>query len=158
MARPQADSERTELRMRLLEQLNATLVTRDTPRGLVITVSDVSFSGPDVREPASSRIGPVAAILAPYPELRVAVEGYSDTSTTQSQSWKRAVSVRQILVGHGLPADRVTQRGLGDSRPLVSNSTSAGREQNRRVEIVISGDPIGTLPFWDRTYSLTQRR
>ena len=158
MARPQADSERTELRMRLLEQLNATLVTRDTPRGLVITVSDVSFSGPDVREPASSRIGRVAVILAPYPELRMAVEGYSDTSTTQSQSWKRAVSVRQILVGHGLPADRVTQRGLGDSRPLVSNSTSAGREQNRRVEIVISGDPIGTLPFWDRTYSLTQRR
>ena len=144
--------------MRLLEQLNATLVTRDTPRGLVITVSDVSFSGPDVREPASSRIGRVAVILAPYPELRMAVEGYSDTSTTQSQSWKRAVSVRQILVGHGLPADRVTQRGLGDSRPLVSNSTSAGREQNRRVEIVISGDPIGTLPFWDRTYSLTQRR
>jgi flagellar motor protein MotB len=157
-ARPQADSQRTELRMRLMEQLSAVLVTRDTPRGLVATVSDASFSGPDVRSPATSQIGRVAAILAPYPGLRVAVEGYSDSSTTQSQSWKRAESVRQALVGHGLAVDRVTERGLGDSRPLVSNSTATGREQNRRVEIVISGDPIGTLPFWDRTYSLTQKR
>ena len=157
-APPHAASQKTQLRIRLLEQLNATLPARDTPRGLVATISDASFSGQDAREPASSRIGRLAAILATYAELRVDVEGYSDSPTTQSQSWKRAESVRQVLVGHGLPADRVTDRGLGDSRPLVSNSTAAGREQNRRVEIVISGDPIGTLPFWDRTYSLTQKR
>jgi flagellar motor protein MotB len=60
-----------------------------------------------------------------------------------------------MLVARGLAANRCTARGLGDSRPLVSNSSAAGREQNRRVEIVISGDAIGTLPFWDRTYSLT---
>ena len=157
-AQPQADSQRTGLRMRLLEQINGVLGTRDTPRGLVATVSDSNFSGSDLRPPVSSRIGRVAAILAPYPTLRVMVEGHSDSATTQSQAWKRAEVVRQMLVGNGLPADRVTVRGLGDSRPLVSNSAAAGREQNRRVEIVISGDQIGALPFWDRTYSLTQSR
>jgi flagellar motor protein MotB len=157
-AQPQADSQRTGLRMRLLEQINGVLGTRDTPRGLVATVSDSNFSGSDLHAPVSSRIGRVAAILAPYPTLRVMVEGHSDSATTQSQAWKRAEVVRQMLVGNGLPPDWVTVRGLGDSRPLVSNSAAAGREQNRRVEIVISGDQIGALPFWDRTYSLTQSR
>jgi outer membrane protein OmpA-like peptidoglycan-associated protein len=157
-ARRQADSQKTEMRRRLLEQLSAALATRDTPRGLVATVPDANFSGPDVRASASGRISRVAEILAPYHELRIAVEGYSDSSATQPQSWKRAESVRTILIGHGLSADRITGRGLGDERPLVSNSTDAGREQNRRVEIVISGDPIGTLAVWDRTYSLTLQR
>jgi outer membrane protein OmpA-like peptidoglycan-associated protein len=124
---------------------------------LVATVSDSNFSGPDLRAAVSSRIGRVAAILAPYPALRIVVEGHSDSAATQSLASKRAESVRQMLVGSGLAADRASVRGLGDSRPLFSNSSSAGREQNRRIEIVISGDPIGTLPFWDRTYSLTQR-
>src|ERR1019366_6927971 len=134
------------------------LSTRDTPRGLVATVLDSSFSGTELKEPVSSGIGRVAAILQQYPELRVVVEGYSDSATTESQAGKRAESVRQMLDGHGLPAGRSTVRGLGNSRPLVSNSTSTGREQNRRVEIVISGDPIGALAYWDRTYSLMPNR
>jgi len=156
-AQAQADSQK-ELRIRLLEQLNGVLLTRDTPRGLVATVLDSSFSGAELRGPVSSGVGRVAAILQPYPELRVVVEGYSDSTATDSQAWKRAESVRQMLVGHGFPADRSAARGLGDSRPLVSNSSATGREQNRRVEIVISGDMIGKLPFWDRTYSLIQKR
>lgn len=155
-AQLQADTQK-ELRRRLLEQLNGVLATRDTPRGLVATVLDSSFSGSELRGPVSSGIGRVAAILEPYPELRVAVEGYSDSVTTESQASKRAEAVRQGLVGHGLPASRSVSRGLGDSRLLVSNSSATGREQNRRVEIVISGEPIGSLPFWDRAYSLVQR-
>jgi flagellar motor protein MotB len=154
----QAGSGKQRLRMRLLEQLNGVVTTRDTPRGLVATVTDSGFSGSQLREPLSSRMGRLVAILQPYPGLQIAVEGSSDSSANDAQAGKRAESVRQMLVARGLSANRCTARGLGDSRPLVANSTAAGREQNRRVEIVISGDPIGTLPFWDRTYSLTQSR
>jgi flagellar motor protein MotB len=154
-ATAQADVTKQQLRMRLLEQLNGVVTTRDTPRGLVATVTDAGFSGSQLREPLSSRIGRIVSILQPYPGLQIVVEGSSDSSANDAQAGKRAESVRQMLVARGLAANRCTARGLGDSRPLVSNSSAAGREQNRRVEIVISGDPIGTLPFWDRTYNLT---
>jgi len=152
------NSQKTELRMRLLENLNGVVATRDTPRGLVATVADSNFNGPDLRGPASNQLPRLVTILTAYPNLRVAVEGHSDGASIHGQSAKRAESVGQMLVAHGLPPDRITVRNLGDSAPLVANSSAAGREQNRRVEIVISGDPIGTLPFWDRTYSLMQRR
>jgi outer membrane protein OmpA-like peptidoglycan-associated protein len=152
------NSRKTELRMRLMEQLNGVLPARDTPRGMVATVSDSSFSGGELRGPTADQLARLLTILAPYPNLRLVVEGHSDSASTQAQSARRAESVRQSLVGRGLPPDRVTVLSMGDSRPLVSNSGPAGREQNRRVEIVISGDAIGTLPFWDRTYSLTQKR
>ena len=106
----------------------------------------------------ASRIGRLAAILAPYSDLRIVVEGSSDSASNESQATRRAESVRQTLIRSGMPPDRSAIRALGDSRPLVSNSSASGREQNRRVEIVISGDSIGTLPFWDRTYSLMTRR
>jgi outer membrane protein OmpA-like peptidoglycan-associated protein len=154
---PPADSGKRDLRMGLVEQLNGVLVTRDTPRGLVAMVSDSSFSGSELRAGVASRIGRLAGVLAPYPDLRIVVEGSSDSTANESQATRRAESVRQALIGHGLAPDRATVRGLGDSRPLVSNSSTSGREQNRRVEIVISGDSIGTLPFWDRTYSLTRK-
>jgi len=150
------NSQKTELRRRLLEQLNGVLAARDTPRGLVATVSDSTFSGSELRGPAVNRLARLVTILTPYPSLRVTVEGHSDSASPHAQAANRAESVRQMLVAHGLLPDRITVLNLGDSRPLVSNSSAAGREQNRRVEIVISGDPIGTLPFWDRTYSLTQ--
>ena len=108
------------------------------------------------RSPAALAVS--RSILQAYPGLQIAVEGSSDSAANDAQAGKRAESVRQMLVARGLAANHCTARGLGDSRPLVANSTAAGREQNRRVEIVISGDPIGTLPFWDRTYSLTQTR
>jgi outer membrane protein OmpA-like peptidoglycan-associated protein len=155
---PQPGAQQSALRSRLLEQLNGVLAMRDTPRGLVATVADADFSGAEVREPAESQVSRIAAVLASYPQLRVDVEGYMDSAAASASSWNRARAVERILVGQGLPAGRVSAQGLGDGRPLMSNATPAGRERNRRVEIVISGEAIGTLPGWDRTYSLLPRR
>jgi outer membrane protein OmpA-like peptidoglycan-associated protein len=156
--RTQSGTQHSELRSQLLKQLNGVLATRDTPRGLVAMVADSAFSEVELREPAGSQVSRIAAVLASYPQLRVDVEGYTDSAATSAISWNRARAVQRILVGQGLPAGRVSAQGLGDERPLMSNATPAGREQNRRVEIVISGEAIGTLPYWDRTYSLLPRR
>ena len=144
--------------MRLLEQLNGVVTTRDTPRGLVATVTDSSFSGSQLREPSPAGLAVWRRSSNRIPACKSPWKVPPTAPANDAQAGKRAESVRQMLVARGLAANRCTARGLGDSRPLVANSTAAGREQNRRVEIVISGDPIGTLPFWDRTYSLTQTR
>jgi outer membrane protein OmpA-like peptidoglycan-associated protein len=145
---------RTEFRMRLLEQLNGPLQCRDTPRGLVATVPNTDFAGPDLRGPARDQVSRIARIIVANPGLRVEVEGHSDAESDAPASWRRADSVREALIARGVSPGSVTSRGLGNTRPLMSNATPAGREANERVEIVISGDPIGNLPFWDRTYSL----
>jgi len=92
-----------------------------------------------------------------YPDLRIDVEGSSDTVANAEEGRERAEALQRAFVGSGIPASRVESRGLGDSRPLTANSTGAGREQNRRVEAVISGDPIGSLPTWDHAYPLSVR-
>jgi outer membrane protein OmpA-like peptidoglycan-associated protein len=98
----------------------------------------------------------IATIVSSKPGMRVEVEGNTDSEVTSSQCAQRADAVRGMLIARGLGTGVVvTARGMANSRPLASNSTSEGREQNRRVEIVISGPAIGNLPFWDRTYSLT---
>ncbi len=148
---------KTALRMRLLRQLDGWLATRDTPRGLVATVGDVDFSGPVLRGMAVNRVARIAAIVAAYPELRVRVDGHADCTVAEAVSRRRAEDVRSVLVGNGLPADAVAARGFGNTRLLASNASATGRRENRRVEIVISGDPIGALPTWDRTYTLAQR-
>ena len=149
-------TRRTELRMRLLEQLNGAINTRDTPRGLVATIPDTGFSGPSLSGSASEQVARIAAIVKAYPGLKVEVEGHTDSPATEGLSWKRADAVRTTLVGSGVTGV-LSARGLGNTRPLAYNGTASGRQENRRVEIVISGDAIGTLPFWDRTYSLTSR-
>ncbi len=138
--------------MQLLEQLNGALDTRDTPRGLLVTLTGADFSGSALQPAISDRVARIGAMVAAHPGLRVEVEGHSETAGTESMSWKRAEAVRNVLIAHGLFASAVTSRGLGNSRPISPNAS-----QNQRVEIVISGDPIGSLPFWDRTYSLTHR-
>jgi len=153
----QAAAQKTALRMRLLEQLNGALATRDSPRGLVATVSDAAFSGPLLRGTFSEQVARIAAIVAAHPGLRVDIEGHTDSAATETLSWRRAEAVRGAMLGRGLALNAITARGLGNTRALVSNATASGREQNRRVEIVISGDPIGNLPFWDHSYTLTQR-
>jgi flagellar motor protein MotB len=105
-----------------------------------------------VRGAAADRIARVSAIVAAQPGLRVSVEGYSDGAAKQALSENRASAVRRVLTNNGLPAAVVSSRGLGDSRPVGP----PGQDENSRVEIVISGDPIGTVPFWDHTYSLTR--
>jgi outer membrane protein OmpA-like peptidoglycan-associated protein len=140
------------LRVRVLEDLNGVVPATDTPRGLVVTISDADFSGDSVRGAVAEKIAQVSAIVARQAGLRVSVEGYSDGAAKQAQSESRAYAVRRVMTNTGLAPASISASGLGDSRPLGP----PGREENSRVEIVISGDPIGTVPFWDHTYSLTR--
>jgi flagellar motor protein MotB len=141
--------------MALLEQLNGAISMRDTSRGLVATVADSAFRGSELHANVSSQLAKLAAIVQMHPGLRIDVEGSSDSADTEALASQRAEAIRRALIGQGLPVGIVTARGVGDSRPIGSNSTAAGREANRRVEIVISGDPIGDMPFWDHPYTLT---
>ena len=83
-----------------------------------------------------------------YPTLNLGVEGYIDSTGSeafnQTLSEKRAESVRDYLVQQGLNANSITAKGFGESSPVADNSTAAGRQKNRRVEIIVSGDVIGT--------------
>jgi len=155
-AAPPADpaAERTELRRQLFEQLSGILPTLDTPRGLVVTVADGSFDGSEVSEAASTQVAQLAGMVKAHPGLRADVEGFADGADGQGTSYARAQAVGAILLSQGLSADAITARGLGDSRPLVANTSAANRRENRRVEVVISGQPIGNLASWDRTYGL----
>ena len=83
--------------------------------------------------------------------------GHTDSAAAETLSWQRAEAVRRAILEYGLAPNDVAAHGLGNTRPLVSNASAAGREQNRRIEIVISGDPIGKLPVWDRAYTLALR-
>jgi flagellar motor protein MotB len=159
--RPQLDqgaAQKGILRRQLFDQLNRSLITRDTPRGLVVTIPDRGFSGALLREPGAGEVARASALIVAYPGLRVEVEGYTDSDSSEALASRRAQAVRETLIARGVPSAVVSARGFGNSRPLVSNSTESGREENRRVEIVISGEPIGNLPVWDRTYTLTQRK
>ncbi len=145
------------VRMQLLEQLNGPLATRDTPRGLVATIPASAFKGATLSGADADRVARVAAILAAHPGLRIDVEGHTDSAQAEMISAQHAEAVRDMLVAHGIPANAVSAHGLGSGHPVASNATPAGREENQRVEIVISGDPIGNTPFWDRGYSLNSR-
>ncbi|HYW48293.1 MAG TPA: OmpA family protein [Bryobacteraceae bacterium] len=153
-----ADAQKSDRRMRLLRDLSAAADTRDTPRGLVVTLPDSVFRGTALAPSAYGSLSRVASIVAAQPGLYVQVEGNTDSSGSaprdEQTSYARAEAVRDALLRSGAPANAVAARGLGSSRPLVSNASPSGREQNRRVEITISGDPIGGLPYWDKTYSL----
>ena len=143
-------------RMRMLERLNGVIATRDTPRGLVVTLADSGFESATLRPGASNTLARLAQVLT-QPGLRVSVEGFSDTAAGAGLAEQRAEAVRDGLVVRGLNRSMVSVRNLADSRPLTSNATAAGRIENRRVEIVISGDPIGSRPLWDRSYNITLR-
>jgi flagellar motor protein MotB len=156
--RPVVDTRKSELRMGLLEQLNGLLSMRDTARGLVATVPEAAFSGSELHAAVAAQLGRLAAIVAAHPGLSIVVEGDTDGPATEALSSDRAAAVRRIPIASGLSAERVTARDAGDARPIGPNSSAAGREANRRVEVVISGDPIGDLPFWNRPYTLTPGR
>jgi len=155
VVRASRDTQKSELRMNLLEQLNGVVSIRDTARGLLATVPDSAFSGSELNPAVFGQVTRLAAIVQAHPGLRITVEGNTDSSATEALSSQRAEAVRRILIAQGLPSGAVTARGLGAAHPFGPNSSPAGREANRRVEIVISGDPIGDLPFWDRPYALT---
>jgi outer membrane protein OmpA-like peptidoglycan-associated protein len=94
------------------------------------------------------QLAKLSGIMLAHPGLSLQVEGYTDTTGSdelnQKLSEKRAQTVADYLVAQGLAAGSVTSQGLGKSNPVADNSTAAGRRQNRRVELVVSGDVIGT--------------
>ncbi len=158
IVQPGPDRRTSDLRMGLLEQLNGVVSVRDTSRGLVATLPSSAFDGSRPHAAVSPQLARIAAMVQAHPGLRVDVEGHSDTSGGAAMSSERAEEVRRALISQGLAEARVTAHGLGDTHLFGPNTTEAGREANRRVEIVISGGPIGDLPFWDRPYSLKPDR
>jgi outer membrane protein OmpA-like peptidoglycan-associated protein len=148
--RQQAEKDKSDLRARLLQQLNAVLETHDTARGLIANMGDVLFETGkyELKPEARERLAKVSGILLAYSNLRIAIEGHTDSVGTddynQRLSEQRAESVRDYLVGQGVVAESVTARGLGKTQPIASNDSSDGRQRNRRVELVLSGDAIGT--------------
>ena len=145
----QAEAEKAELRSQLLTQFNAILQTRDTARGLIVNMSDVLFDTAkySLRPVAREKLAKVAGIVSGHPGLRLAVEGHTDNvgkdDYNQKLSEERSGSVRNFLILQGMPASSITGTGFGETRPVESNDNAAGRQRNRRVELVISGDIIG---------------
>jgi outer membrane protein OmpA-like peptidoglycan-associated protein len=154
-----ANREKLDLRVSLLQELNGALETTDTPRGLVITLPDGSFRGGSLNPVVAARVSRVAAIVRAHPGLSIAVEGNTDAAGTEADAMSRhrAEAVRAALVESGLNANAVTVRSLGNTRPVTSNATESGREQNRRVDVVIAGPDIGTLAWWDKAYTIKPR-
>jgi outer membrane protein OmpA-like peptidoglycan-associated protein len=150
-----AEAERSRqaanaLREQLLEQFNRILETRDTPRGLVVNMGDVlfDFGKYDLRSEAREKLAKLSGIVLGHPGLNLAVEGHTDDvgsdQVNQTLSEKRAEAVRSYLIGEGgLVPTNVTAQGFGKSSPVSDNSTPKGRQKNRRVEIVVSGEVIG---------------
>jgi outer membrane protein OmpA-like peptidoglycan-associated protein len=147
----QLETEKTDLRAQLLVQFNAILQTRDTARGLIVNMSDVLFDTAkfSLRPEAREKLARVAGIVSGHPGLRLDVEGHTDNvggdGYNQELSEQRGSAVRDYLTQQGgMQQDSVTTRGFGKTQPIATNDTAAGRQQNRRVELVISGEVIGT--------------
>jgi outer membrane protein OmpA-like peptidoglycan-associated protein len=147
----QAEQQKEQLRQRLQQQLNSILQTRDSARGLIVNMSDVLFdlNKYTLKPGAREKLAKVAGILLAYPDLKVQVEGYTDSTGTpdynQQLSERRAMTVRDYLVGQGITLNNVTAQGFGQNDPVASNATASGRQQNRRVQMVVSGEPIGNV-------------
>ena len=145
-----AENDKAAMRARLEQQLNSILQTRDSARGLIVSMSDVLFdTGKYALLPgAREKLAKVAGILLAYPGLNIAVGGYTDNvgsnQLNQNLSEHRAGSVRDYLVQQGVAGNSVTATGFGNSVPVASNDNAAGRQANRRVELVVSGEAIGT--------------
>jgi outer membrane protein OmpA-like peptidoglycan-associated protein len=146
----QAEAEKAQLRSQLLSQFNAILQTRDTVRGLIVNVSDVLFdTGKYTLRPlAREKLAKVAGIVSGHSGLKLDVEGHTDSvggdDYNQRLSEQRGEAVRDYLTQQGMPVSSVTAKGFGKTQPVASNDTAEGRQQNRRVEMVISGEIIGT--------------
>jgi outer membrane protein OmpA-like peptidoglycan-associated protein len=148
-ARQQAEAQTNQLRARLLQQLNQVLQTRDSARGLIVSMPDVLFDTgkANLRSEARERLAKVAGILLAYPDIRIEIDGYTDSTGTltfnERLSRERAAAVESYLSQQGVAGTSMTTQGFGPDNPIASNDTSAGRQQNRRVEMVVSGGSIG---------------
>ncbi len=148
--RQKAEQDQALLRQQLLTQFNSILQTRDTARGLIVNMSDVLFdTGRYTLKPgAREKLAKVSGIILGHPGLKIAVEGHTDSVGGDEYNMKlsenRARAVQDFLVAQGVSAANVTSRGFGKTMPVADNSTAAGRQQNRRVELVVTGDILGT--------------
>ena len=148
--RQEAVRQEEEMRARLLAQLNQVLQTRDTPRGLVVSMPDVlfDFNKYTLKPEARERLARISGIVLAYPDLRLEIDGYTDSigsdEYNQTLSDKRAEAVRDYIVTSGVSMNNVAARGMGKADPVANNTTAAGRQLNRRVEMIVSGDVIGS--------------
>ena len=149
LAAQQAENDKATLRAKLSQQLNSVLQTRDSARGLIVNMSDVLFdTGKYTLKPgAREKLSKVAGILLAYPGLNIEVDGHTDNvgsdEFNQNLSNQRAESVRAYLVAQGVMTNSITAKGFGKTQPVGTNDTAAGRQINRRVELVVSGEAIG---------------
>jgi outer membrane protein OmpA-like peptidoglycan-associated protein len=160
----QAVGDREELRAKLLQQFNDILDTRDTARGLVVNLSDVLFDTGKytLRPEAREKLAKISGIILVYPDLRLAIEGNTDNvggdAMNQELSEQRAGAVRDYLAKQNIPLTSMTSQGFGKTQPVASNDTAEGRQQNRRVEIIVSGEVIGaTVRVESQNLPLTGR-
>jgi outer membrane protein OmpA-like peptidoglycan-associated protein len=120
------------------------LNARETERGLVVTLGDVLFetARADLKGGAAGNLGKLAAFLVKYPDRNVVIEGHTDNVGGEDYnlglSQRRAESVRSFLVTHGVSANRISASGKGEGSPVSDNDTATGRQQNRRVEVIIA--------------------
>jgi len=156
--RQEAVRQKEEMRARLLAQLNQVLQTRDTVRGLIVRMPDVlfDFNKYTLKPEARERLARISGIVLAYPDLKLQIGGYTDSigsdEYNQTLSEKRAESVRDYLVSSGVSINNVFAQGMGKADPVADNSTAAGRKSNRRVEMIVSGDVIGTQLTPGATY------
>ena len=147
------ENEKVAMRAQLSQQLNAILQTRDSARGLIVSMSDLLFDTGKFSLKAGTRekLAKVAGILIAYPSLAVEVGGYTDNvggdEMNQKLSENRASAVRDYIVAQGVAIASVTAKGFGNTSPVASNDIASGRQENRRVELVVSGDAIGIRPL-----------
>lgn len=145
-----ADADKAAMRAKLAEQLNSILQTRESARGLIVSMSGVLFDTGrySLKPGAREKLAKVAGILLAYPGLNIEVGGYTDNvgsdSMNQTLSENRAGSVRDYLVQEGVATNSISSKGFGNSLPVATNDNSTGRQQNRRVELLVSGEAIGT--------------
>jgi outer membrane protein OmpA-like peptidoglycan-associated protein len=148
--RMKAESDREALRKQLLDQFNLILETRDTARGLIVNMSDVLFDTGryNLRPAAREKLARISGIVLSHPGLKLEVEGHTDSvgsdAYNQTLSEQRANAVREYLMSSGISPANVTSKGFGKTMPVASNDNAAGRQRNRRVELVVSGEVIGT--------------
>jgi outer membrane protein OmpA-like peptidoglycan-associated protein len=130
----------------LQRQIDA-LHAKPTDRGLVLTLGDVLFTTgkADLKSGATGNLNKLATFLDKYPDRNVAIQGYTDSvgreDYNQALSERRAESVKSYLTAQGIGATRLTASGKGRSDPVADNDSASGRQQNRRVEVVISNPP-----------------
>jgi len=149
LQRQMAEEEKAQLRARLLKQFSMVLETRDTERGLVVNMSDVLFDTGryTLRQETREKLARISGILLNYPELRIESEGHTDNvgslELNQELSQQRADAVREYLISQGIPNSSITSVGKNYYVPVASNDNREGRQKNRRVELIVSGEVIG---------------